>query len=321
MNDVVAALSPYLDGQVARLDVAALRSAGAGANVALTATVTSTMVAVTTTKANDAQPTPEPPRALSLHARRVVFGAAAIAALLATGIGVRMLATRPTSATPATPIPSAAPTVTTVADLPAPSSSVDGARDAYRLAMYGYRTADLHGTREHMMHAVELDPTMAAAYLRLAIAMHWGGAETTSAREALEKAARFRPNLSARDAALLDAIEPGILRDPADHAEMMKRLLAMTERYPSDAELALLYGSALLDHGDADVAIAPLVRATELDPLWVVSWVSLGQARSYVGDEGGAMRAWNECARIAPTARPADGIGLPCSRSKASVRG
>ena len=294
MDAIILALEPFLDHAALRTDFRSFRPEPLRPLAVPTVTAISTKVAVSTT----ALPTP-PPVAAPRRLSRAALGAAGLAALLAVWLGARALPHRETASP--SPAESASPTVVTVADLPMPSTTVPGAREAYRLALESYRDADVDGTWQNLTRAVELDPAMAAAHLRLAIVMFWGAEKTTEARAALQKAARFRSNLSERDAALLDAIEPGILRDPPDHVELGKRLSAVAARYPTDPELSLLYGSALLDEGDVEAARRPLERTTELDPRWVVGWVALGQTRAYLGDFDGAMGAWDRCSRIAPT--------------------
>ncbi len=303
MDALVLALEPYLEGgqpQIYRSLLPPAMISEGNAPTLDAGTLEASPFKPISTRSTMSSQAPPPPPALSpaKPARlRVGLGLAAVVLAVAGGLVVRSLS--PAPAPPVAPVATPSATALTILDLPAPASSVPAALEAYHSAMQGYRDAYLSQTRDGLMRATELDPTMAAAHLRLGMAMFWNG-RPTEAREAIQKATRYRTYLSVRDAALLDAVEPGMLRDPPDAPELLRRLAAATVRYPLDAELHLIYGAALVDQGEIDHARHVFERGTELDPRWVVAWTVLGQTRSYLGDFDGAMRAWNECSAIAP---------------------
>ncbi len=250
------------------------------------------------TKSGLASRTSIPPASARLGGRPWVMRAA-IAILLLVVAGVTSLALR--ARRPPAPVDAVAvappPGPTSVADLPAPSSTVPGAALAYQAALLAYRDGNVPGLRRGLAHAIELDPELSPAYLRVAIAMFWNGA-AYEARENFQKASVRRASLNAHDQVLLDAMEPMIGRDPPVPLELQQRLAEATKRYPLDAEMALYYANALLERGEMKPAADALARAGTLDPKWSVVWILLGQTRAYLGDFEGAFRAWEQCAGI-----------------------
>jgi serine/threonine-protein kinase len=295
MQLLLNALDPYLDAAPQKTKRSIRPAEQYAATLEATTGAASPFVPIST-KANLVAQAPVPPKRGRKH---VGIG---IAAVVLTGVAVlagRSLVDDPARTRPTAPVPAHATTGVTVLDLPAPSSSVPAALDAYHSALQAYHDAYVQQTRQNLVRATELDPTMAAAHLRLGVAMFWNG-RPTEAREAIQKATHHRSRLSEHDAVLLDAVEPGILRDPPDIDEMVRRLGAAKDRFPLDAELELFYATALLDQGQIEPGALALEHVTVLDPRWVVAWTALGQARTYLGDYDGAMRAWNQCSAIAP---------------------
>ncbi len=181
---------------------------------------------------------------------------------------------------------SAAPRATAITEQPVPSSKEPAAIAAYAGGLQALRDANWGLAREDLRRALALDPSLAAAHLRLAILL-----EPMQGRAELERAFQGRASLGARDQAVLQAVEPRIARDPPDNALAAERLHEVAKRYPLDAEI---FG--LLEFYEADPAakLAAATRATELDPLYADAW----QGRST------ALGALGRMERVARGGRP-----------------
>jgi serine/threonine protein kinase len=115
--------------------------------------------------------------------------------------------------------------------------------EAVRVYLEGLQ-ADHDGRRKEAkqayFRALELDPKLAPALLRVALR----GLETNDSapsdkiREYFRGALTYRASLDERDQAWLDAWEPVMQREPSDQAETIRRLRAALQRFPKDPEIA-----------------------------------------------------------------------------------
>lgn len=183
-----------------------------------------------------------------------------------------------------------------VTDLPPPSSKSPEAIAAYAAAMQGIRDGNWGYVASHLERAVELDPGMAIAQLRLAIIEHdnplmrW--------RSYFARALAGRGSMSERDQLLLNAYEPLFSRDPPDYGEHVARLRAATERFPNDAELfGMLAWSAFRE---PEQMLAAATRAVELDPQYADGWQGVGASLARLGRTEEARRALDRCVALSP---------------------
>jgi serine/threonine-protein kinase len=232
--------------------------------------------------------------------RARVFVAAAVA-VLAMGV-VALAATRPPTypAPPASApsvVVSEAPVVATpVTALPAPTSTSAEALAAYREGVISARTGEGRGSP--FSRAIELDPTFAAAHLRMA---EGAFAEARpDQREHFRVADEHRAALSERDRGLLDAVEPMVRRQPADWREANRRILALLERFPGDAELWFLLGNGTVNFADFEAGRRYYTRATELDPSYARAFSSRAMAEAYLGRFADARRSVDHCLAVSP---------------------
>jgi serine/threonine-protein kinase len=328
MDDIVEALDAALGRAPARAAASGAASPGPAASIsaeaetmpartpALTDTAPALGAAATsslprapaltdTAPALGAEATSSPPRpapALTPARRwtRAAAGAAAIltSALLLFGLRGRAWGPEPRPSDTANRAP-ASPRPTAVTDLPVPTSTSAEALAAYAAAMRAQR--DGADPDPLLRHATELDPALAAAHLRLS--MKFGGIGTPKrARESYRRAVHHRDNLSERDRALLDAMDPFVARDPPDLVEWERRMTALVDRWPLDVEL--LEELALVNwvRGRIRANEGLSQRILQADPRHVRAWHALGAVRTYQGDIAGAHAAFDECLRIVPGA-------------------
>ena len=204
---------------------------------------------------------------------------------------------------PPAPVPSTlapAPTPTAITDLPPPATTVAAALAAYQEGMQASRDGAGRLALARFRHATELDPTLAAAHLR--IVLDTASDSPTSARDALQQARLHRTLLSDRDRELLDAVEPSVLPDRPDVAEWERRMEVLVGRRGLDAELLFRLAGVRSYRGEFRAAADALDRALAVDPHYAWAWWSKALASAYLGDLDGAAHAYDECLRISPAA-------------------
>ncbi len=297
MEDVVRMLDPLVGGSKSDVTVAGEQPtlqappADAAANVPAA-------LGARHTEISTSSPTPAP-RAkdavsgapAALRASRTVYAAVALAAALAAGL----VLTRKTPGPPVTETPrGAAPRPTAVTDQPDPPTANAEALAEYRAAMQAFRDG-VGDVQARFARAVELDPNLAAAHLRLVMLRIQG--KPSEGRASYARAVDLRATLSARDQAFLWALEPFVAEGRPDRLARTRRLRELAERYPLDAELHYHLGLATSeDFLSSDVE--SLRRAVELDPLFARAWWQLGQGLAYRGDLPGARAALGKCLEV-----------------------
>jgi len=138
---------------------------------------------------------------------------------------------------------------TPVTELPLPQSKSPEALVAYRAALQGIRDGNWGYVQAHLERALELDPGLAIAHLRLAMIRHHS--PRMRPREQFAMAIAGRASMNEREQTLLHACEPLLYRDPPDPAEYVARLRVATERFPGDAELFGMLGWEQQDNPEA----------------------------------------------------------------------
>jgi serine/threonine-protein kinase len=216
--------------------------------------------------------------------------------VLAAGVVSRLRRRSEATAPPTAPTTAA----TAITELPPPVSSSPEALAAYRDGLQSLRDASWALAHSAFERAIKLDPSFAAAHLRLAIIYRFQG-KTTNTRAAFQRAVELRASLSERDQVLLDAFEPTIQRDPPDWSETINRFEAATRRYPGDAELVLLL-LTIQPEALPERMLALADRCLELDQRYADCW----QARALMlfRDERipEAIESLDRCVELAPAA-------------------
>ena len=158
-----------------------------------------------------------------------------------------------------------APLPTPVTALPLPETPSAAARDAYREGLQAMRDGAWMVAYAAFERATRLDPSLAGAWMRMALVIQ--DQDATLARGFLRKAQLGRGALGARDAGLLDALEPVIQGSPSDIPETTTRLALLRARFPGDAEIASLYAVFAAGMLSPEDALAAVDRCLAIDPL------------------------------------------------------
>jgi tetratricopeptide (TPR) repeat protein len=240
-------------------------------------------------------PTPAHPRLGRRRARRALVVLPLI--LLAAALVVSFAhffprGSRP--APPATPPALPPPAPTAVLDLPIPSSEIPAAKAAYVTALHALHEGSPALALPSFIHAAELDPSMAAAHLRIAM---WGQFNPI-APEHLAKAAELRARLSERDERVLWILEPLYMVTPPDDAETSRRTRAVAPRWPLDAELQA-WAATRQEEPQAELELYE--RVLSIDPTFGYAFVRVANVHSLLGDSTRAIAALDRCLAVAPS--------------------
>ena len=190
-----------------------------------------------------------------------------------------------------------APAAMPVDETPMPSSSSEAALAAYRGGLEALRKGK--GPSHGFVRAIELDPTLGAAHVQLAAGGLTG--MTDIAREHLRKAEDLRGRLGERDLAILNAVEPVVGRQPSDWAETNRRLTALTERFPGDAQIWFMLGVGHGNYDDFDIAVRDIERALAIDPGYAAASMYLALMLEYSGHSDKAHKAVERCLERDPS--------------------
>jgi serine/threonine-protein kinase len=248
--------------------------------------------------------TPTPPSHVSPPVRRarsrlglVLLASLAIGVVaVGTTWGLRARAPQPSTSAAAT---SAAPSVTTLTALPAPSAASPEALSAFRAGQQAFHDGMYREAVHSLRHAVEVEPSFAAAHLRLALLERWFDSRD-DARASFQRATLLRTDLSERDRALLDAAEPVVTRQPYDAHEAERRFLALVQRYPGDVEIRYWAASVYEELGDFEAIGKLCDQITTMDPGFGGAWNGCALGYAYLGRPADARHSTEECRRISP---------------------
>ncbi|MFO0756881.1 MAG: protein kinase [Byssovorax sp.] len=250
-----------------------------------------------TAPAAPSAPALAPPAVKRRGALWIALGALGLITALAMGRWVTASAPSPTPA-PSAPDPPA-PRPIAITDLPPPRSSSPQAVALYMAALQSLHDANWGQAEASLEEAVRLDPSFAAAHLRLAMTVPRGDPVALHARYAL--AVRGRATLDERDQALLQALEPVYAWTPPDLAACEDRLRAAAERFPLDAELRLHLGTVCSSQDTLDDDVDAVFQAVELDPQSADAWSALAIHLSTLERFDEAAQATDRCLALSPS--------------------
>ena len=189
-------------------------------------------------------------------------------------------------------------------DLPAPASTNPEAVAAYLEGIRGQHDG-LNSSYRGFMRASALDPSMSAAYLRM-VELYVNARQYGTARESYRRALAYRDRLSERDRAICSALEPGLLWDPLDWPESVRRLRALHEASPRDQAVFELLGIVVrvadpspAGHAEARATFEAAVAA---DPTFGEGWSDLALLSAEEGRPAEARATGERCMREAPRA-------------------
>jgi serine/threonine-protein kinase len=189
----------------------------------------------------------------------------------------------------------AAPIATALTALPLPAG-VPEAVAAYRSGLVALRRGE---DLDDFERAVELDPSIGAAWLQLVV----DASETSIddvARERYHRAEKLAPTMTERDQALLAAIAPVVIEQPSNWAESSRRFRAAVERFPGDAQLWYELGWTTTNAAGLEASLPATCRAIELDPAYGSAFEAYAQSLAYLGRTDEAHRSLDQCTVASP---------------------
>jgi tetratricopeptide (TPR) repeat protein/predicted Ser/Thr protein kinase len=229
------------------------------------------------------------------------WGLLLLAALAARGLGLRYggggASPQAPSEASADGSASDAPAagVLTLINQPPPPTKVAEAAQEYALGMGALHDDNGTATIQHFERAVELDSTMAAAHFRAAIAYFSGDASPERIRAEFARATELRAQLSERDQALLDALEPVLHRARPDPKEATRRVTALSKSRPLDVELFDWLGWLCLSCPETREATE---RAIALDPSDANARQMQGISLAFSGRLDDARASFERCTAL-----------------------
>jgi len=186
-----------------------------------------------------------------------------------------------------------------ITDHPPPRTKSPEAAAAYASALQDARDGSLAMASDELLRASKLDPTFAAASLRIVLLTR--GGDLTEAREAFAAASRSRGSLDERDLLLLHAAEAQT-GDPVDWSELAARLEATLDRFPDDAETLWHLGCAQEKVHDIAAARASEDRALMVDPQFAGALWAIGRMYMDVEEYDQGLPVLERCLEVSPSA-------------------
>jgi serine/threonine protein kinase len=190
------------------------------------------------------------------------------------------------------------------------TSSNPAAVIALHEGIQAYRDASVDAAWYAFERASTLDSSLAEAHLRF-IMINVGTALGPRYYDFLQRATRYRAQLSERDRRVLDAIEPWF-RTPPDGNEVDRRLVAVCNDHPRDAELLAWLCAFRGAVDNPNGALEACRAALDIEPTLPVALEGLGGAQSSLGMRTEARDSFTRCARVSPAA-------VSCWRDRATL--
>ncbi|WP_394823721.1 protein kinase domain-containing protein [Pendulispora albinea] len=177
---------------------------------------------------------------------------------------------------------------------PTASSNTEAARAHFNAGVQDWRDAVPGAAEKSFTRALELDPSLAAAHLYLAMMPMW---TDDGAREHHHAASAQRARLGPRDLALLDAYAP-VVAMPPDLDTARQRLLAAHEAFRSDWLVSFALADIQIKRGELQNAIDVLNDLSGRDPTVAMAWAGKGFAYGLLDDVASARRSLEECLHV-----------------------
>lgn len=180
---------------------------------------------------------------------------------------------------------------------PAPRTDSPRAAELFAQGVQDFRS----GRYERLsafIDAGKLDPALAAARVHTIFAFFATG-RLEDARRAYKEADAHRGAMHPVRAAILDAAEPTVMRDPPDLAEAERRLRTAMVRWPTMAIIPFAIAELLPALGRHAEVPDLAKRAVSLDPEFVPARASTVHALLSLGRLDDALTAANECRKHA----------------------
>jgi serine/threonine-protein kinase len=286
-------------------------------NAAIAAPYTDTKIAQTALKADDNRGKRRRPAVGWLFALSPFLALVIVASVWIALAVWQVRSSRETassaSATISAPVASAAPAPTPVTSQALPASTSHEALAAYRRGLEAFRGSRWSDARERFEEALKVDPNMAAAQLRVAIAHVFGSGSGDAARQAFSEVASRDNLLSPRDRALVKALRAMVLDANPSAANTAKAIAVVRQQYPGDAELANLHSVTCMLARDARCQLEAAEAALRLDPDYLDAWQVKASALASLGRHAEASATLDACLERSPTAMD---CRLDCAKTR-----
>jgi serine/threonine-protein kinase len=238
----------------------------------------------------------EPPErsiARQVPATLLVALAGLVLAAVVSPLASRTSGAASSSETAAASVP---PTVKLI-DLPIPASDVAEAKGEYVAGIQALHDGSVVPGLAHLTRAVELDASMAAAHLRLAV---YGRDVQLPVRasSSFARARELRSLLTTRDQALLAAMEPSFLAVPPDPEETARRLAALAAESPADVELQYVVAARERDPREQ---VELLGRVADVDPAFALALWHKAAIVLSLADYPTAVETLERCVSVSPS--------------------
>jgi serine/threonine-protein kinase len=247
-------------------------------------------------------PRPRRGQAVSVVSALVVWTVLAAIVGIAVFIGTQSSSAPVPASVSGAPSASASASAAPAAPVAAPpdygsrmSSNLE-ALAAYRAGVQSLRDAAGAPARASFEKAIAADPSFAAAYLRRALLFVTVDDKT---RGYYQSAERLREGLGEHDLALLATLEP-LLRVPRDDRLLEERLHRLTAS--DDPDFLWMACRIEGDRGHYALAAPLCHRASSLDETFAATRRLEAFSLLNAEDVDGALRAYDECLKIAPGA-------------------
>ena len=181
-----------------------------------------------------------------------------------------------------------------ITDVPLPASDHPDAIDAYKAALRGLRTSNLDTAEDNLKLALQRDPELAAANLRLVpIALERSGGVDPA--PPYRRAIQLRERLSDRDRQILDAYALLVETDPADYQEASLRFERLVAARSDDAEVADDLARVDVIRGDGAAARVAIDHALAIDPAYGDAWMLKVESERTMGQFAEAAADADAC--------------------------
>lgn len=176
-----------------------------------------------------------------------------------------------------------------------PRSTSPAALAAYAAGLQSMRDGAMGEGNTRFGEALELDPSFAAAQLRLAL---YDAQTPTELRGLVARSEGLRAQLDPRDRALLEIA----LAAASAPATVEARVRDAERAYPDDAEVAFLGGAFFLVTNHLEQARVSFARAIPLDPQFALPELRQADLDLIAGDPQAALGKLARCLEVSPIA-------------------
>jgi len=185
-----------------------------------------------------------------------------------------------------------------ITDLPPPKTSSPEAGREYALAVQAIADGQMQSSRAHLVRAEQLDPSFAAAHLLLG----WTGSPLDDQRKELAAAAQLRAQLSPHDVAILEVLQPLLVKNEVRSDKAWRAWKDLAARFPGDVTILQVWALSGFRGGHDAEALDLIERSRWMDPKSPIWDWAVGEHLVDTGDLAGAAKAVDHCLSATPSA-------------------